>query len=97
MGSTVLADIRQRFLYDAHQFSTNSRWQGNFLTFRDKARGNAQVLPKPAHRPRHAVQKASWLDFQWSYSLYFFSQIRDLVVQKPLQTAQILKGTGRLT
>jgi hypothetical protein len=82
----VLADIRQRLLHDAHQFRTNTTWQGNFLTFRDKTGGNAQLLPKPIHRPRHAVQEATWLNFQGSYSLHLLSQIRDLVVEKLLQT-----------
>jgi hypothetical protein len=93
----VLADIRQRLLYDAHQFSTDTRRQGNILRFRDKTSGNAQLASKPIHRPHHALQKAGGLNFQRLYSLHFLSQIRNLVVDKFLQVPHSLDGAPMLT
>jgi tRNA U34 5-methylaminomethyl-2-thiouridine-forming methyltransferase MnmC len=94
MGATVLADIRQGFLEDTRHFSTNTRSQENFRAVRCKTGGNALLVSKPIHRTRHAVYEAGGLNFQRSYSLHLLSNIRNLVVQKDLQSTQFREETG---
>src|SRR5208283_4494853 len=75
-------------------FSTDTRWQGNFLRFRDKTGGNALLASKPIHHPRHVLEKAAGLHFQGFYPLHFLSNRCDLVVENRLHTTQFLEKTG---